>query len=60
MYHGEFVLWGFGSIGNIHLFKSTRESNSYAYALRPMITISKDIIWFGGDGSEEHQYKLTK
>lgn len=59
---GGYVLWGHGSIGNIYLFRSgggTNNDNNDSYALRPMVTISKNITIFGGDGSEEHPYKLA-
>ena len=30
------------------------------YYIRPIVTIPSDVIIYGGDGSQEHPYELSK
>ena len=58
----RFGIWSLrlGDLNGHSVYRSNNKINTYSDYLRPVITIPQNIILYGGDGSEEHPYELTK
>lgn len=51
---------GESNIGAQVIYNNWGNVGEYGLGLRPIVTLNSNITLFGGDGSEEHPYQLTK
>lgn len=50
----------YGNIAGDHFYDGNNTPYFFGYKIRPVVTLNNNIIVYGGDGSEEHPYKLAK